>query len=171
MLDSHLWFSGYIVMASQSSFWEQTEGKCAYTSNVGFPVVAGYPLTNKTLPTRDAYTERWGIDINSGATGAYDTVRFILPDAIRRAGTIETEAVAEALESTDIETSLARHFMFTTSHGILIPSADYEYPEEDYMIVCMFQWQNGVQVPVFPKGIMEEAGTTYAYPPWPGPWD
>ena len=164
-----LW--GFIVMASQSSFWEQTDGKCEYTSNVGFPVVAGYPLTNKTLPTREAYAERWGLDIMSLGAAAYDTVRFILPDAIRRAGTIETEAVIEALESVDVETSLARHFVFSTTHGVLVPSSDFEYPEEDYFIVCMFQWQGGVQVPVFPKGIMEDEGVTYAFPPWSGPWD
>ena len=42
---------------------------------------------------------------------------------------------------------------------------------EDYFLVAMFQWQNGVQVPVYPTELMEEAGATYLFPPWPGPWD
>lgn len=164
-----LW--GFIGMAQQSNFWELTEGKCEYTSNNGYPIVAGYPLTSKTLPVRDAYIERWGEEIISGAAAAYDTIRFILPDAIRRAGTIETNAVIAALEPVDVETSSARHFMFTNSHAVLIPSVDLAYPGEDYFLVCMFQWQDGVQKPVFPKAIMEEAGTKYQFPPWSGPWD
>jgi hypothetical protein len=42
---------------------------------------------------------------------------------------------------------------------------------EDYPSVMGFQWQDGVQVPVDPEKIMEEAGATYTFPDWPGPWD
>jgi hypothetical protein len=45
-----------------------------------------------------------------------------------------------------------------------------EHPE-DYFLVGTFQWQNGVQVPVLPKEIMEEAGANYLLPPWSGPWN
>ncbi|MEJ2242902.1 MAG: hypothetical protein P8Y18_12315, partial [Candidatus Bathyarchaeota archaeon] len=93
----------------------------------------------------------------------------ILPDAIRRAGTSETNAVIAALETVDVETSLARHFIFTSSHDIMNSKAG-EHPE-GYFFVGMFQWQDGVQVPVLPKEIMEEAGATYIVPDWPGPWD
>jgi hypothetical protein len=34
-----------------------------------------------------------------------------------------------------------------------------------------FQWQDGVLVPVYPIWLMEEAGATYTFPDWPGPWD
>ncbi|MCJ7613678.1 hypothetical protein MUO71_02785, partial [Candidatus Bathyarchaeota archaeon] len=101
----------------------------------------------------------------------YDLVRFILPDAISRAGTIETEAVISALEETDVETVLARHFVYTSTHDIMIGEAGPNKPAEDYMLVCLFQWQDGVQVPVYPQEIMDEAGATYTYPPWSGPWD
>jgi hypothetical protein len=43
-------------------------------------------------------------------------------------------------------------------------------PAEDYMVTLIFQWQNGTQVPVRPVQIMKEAGATYQYPPWQGPW-
>jgi branched-chain amino acid transport system substrate-binding protein len=162
---------GLISAASSTNFWEVTEGKCEHTSIVGFPVVAGYPLTTKTVPTREAYLERWGEEINNGGAAAYDTARFILPDAIRRAGTIETEAVIAALEKTDIETSLARRFVFTSSHDIMMGEAEPNGSTEDYFSVFLFQWQEGVQVPVYPLKIMEEAGVTYTYPDWPGPWD
>lgn len=162
-----LW--GLISMVSQSDFWELTDGKCEAVSSESVPTVAGYHLTNKTVQFREAYIERWGED--SQPYGAfYDAVRYILPDAIRRAGTTETEAVIKALESTDIETSLARHFVFTSSHDIMVGQAGPDRSGEDYFIICIFQWQNGELVPVYPKWLMEEAGATYKYPPWHGPW-
>ena len=164
-----LW--GVILLAQDSGFWELTDGKCEYVSFVGYPITAGYPLTNKTLSTREAYMQRWGIIPDMTATGLYDVVRFILPDAIRRAGTTETQAVIKALEKTDVETSLARRFVFTSSHDGYVGAAGPNIPSADYLLVCLFQWQaNSTQVPVYPKQVMEEAGATYQYPPWQGPW-
>lgn len=162
---------GYIGQADSSNFWELTEGKCKYTSFVGLPIIAGYPITNKTLPTREAYIQRWEEIPNWASTETYDVVRFILPDAVKRAGTTETEAVIKALEKTDVETSMARRFVFTSSHDVMIGAAGPNIPSEDYMLVCLFQWQNGTQAPVYPKQVMQEAGATYKYPNWPGPWD
>ena len=164
-----LW--GLIMQASESNFWNLTDGKCDDVSFVGLPIISGYPLTNKTVPTREAYMQRWGeVPDYPSATAAYDAVRFILSDAIKRAGTTETEAVIKALEKTDVETSMARRFVFTSSHDVMIGAAGPNIPSADYMLVCMFQWQNGTQVPVYPKQLMEEAGATYQYPPWQGPW-
>jgi branched-chain amino acid transport system substrate-binding protein len=157
-----LW--GFIIMAQLSNFWAVTEGRCEHTTNNGYPIVAGYPYTNKTLPTREAYFEMWSEEITSSAATAYDIVRFILPDSIERAGTLETEDLIEALEIVNIETSVKRHFEFTSSHEIMVRGWES-------VLVCMFQWQDGVQVPVWPKQIMEEAGATYMFPDWPGPWD
>jgi branched-chain amino acid transport system substrate-binding protein len=162
---------GHIGMAVASNFWEMTEGKCEYISFVGQPIVAGYPLTNRTLSSREAYIQRWGGVPNMVSTIAYDLVLFILPDAIRRAGTTETQAVIKALETTNLETSLARRFVFTSSHDGYIGLAGPNIPSADYMLYCLFQYQaNGTQVPVYPKQIMNEAGVTYEYPPWQGPW-
>ncbi len=55
-----------------------------------------------------------------GGAIVYDTLRFILADAVRRAGTIETDAVIEALEETSLEISLARNFVFTPSHDLMM---------------------------------------------------
>ena len=159
---------GQIGGAVQSNFWELTEGKCEYFSCAAYPPEVGFPLTNKTLAFADAYLERWG-GVSSGAV--YDAVRYILPDAIRRAGTFETNAVIAALETVNVETCLARHFVFTASHDVMIAGSGPNQPSEDYYIVCHFQWQNGKLVPIYPKEIMEEAGASYKVPDWPGPWD
>jgi len=164
-----LW--GHINLGSSNEFWEMTGGRCESITNSGYPVVAGYPLTTKTVPTKEAYFAEWGEEINNHAAAAYDTVRFILPDAIKRAGTIDTDAVIEALESTDIETSLCRRFVLTNSHDIMVGKEGPNRLSDDYFIVAMFQWQNGIQVPVYPVALKEEAGASYIFPDWSGPWD
>jgi branched-chain amino acid transport system substrate-binding protein len=160
---------GVLIGAEEQDFWELTEGKCDTVSFAGSHMVSGYPLTNKTVPTREAYFQRWGKALDGISASAYDTLRTILPDAIKRAGTFETEAVIKALEKTDIETSMARHFMFTSSHDVTVGGTLNE-PSSDYTVMFIFQWQNGTQVPVKPESIMKEAVATYKYPDWTGPW-
>ena len=162
---------GNIAMAEDSDYWEATDGKCEFVSFTGFPVVSGFPLTSKTVPMREAYIERWGEVPGVRSASAYDLVRFILPDAIKRAGSIDFEAVIAALEATEVETTLARRFVYTSTHDIMHGGAGLNRPSEDYLVVCLFQWQDGRQVPVYPKQIMEEIGATYKFPPWSGPWD
>jgi branched-chain amino acid transport system substrate-binding protein len=161
-------FGGYNAMASSPDSYEWTDGKCEDTCITTSPIGAGYPFTSKTLPTLEAYIERWG-ETPTTATG-YEILRFILADAIERAGTIETEAVIKALEETSVETANARNFVFTPSHGVM-RGTDPNDPEADFPISLTFQWQNGKLVPVDPTKIMEEAGATITFPDWPGPWD
>ena len=150
--------------------WAVTDGKCEYSASAAFPIVAGYPLTGKTLPVRDAYINRWGEIPPANTATAYDILRYILYDAIERAGTLEVNAVIDALETTSIETSNARNFVFTSSHDLMM-GENPNNPDADYTLVIYFQWQNEELVPVYPKKIMEEAGATYKFPPWSGPWD
>ena len=163
-----LW--GVMSGAVDGSFWKITEGKCDTVSFAGTPAVSGYSLTNKTALTKEAYIQRWGEIPSAAAIGTYDTLRFILPDAIERGGTTETEAVIKALEATNVETSLARHFVFTTNHDIMVGTDSPNNPAEDYLVMMIFQWQDGKQVPVRPYEIMKEARVTYKFPPWSGPW-
>ncbi len=163
-----LW--GNVLFASDSSFWNKTSGKCEYLSFVGNPVIAAYPLTNLTVSTGEAYLKRWGTSIPEHAVAPFDVVRYILPDAIKRAGTTEIEAVIKTLETVDVETSNARHFVFTASHDLVFRAEDSNNPAKDNMIMCVFQWQNARMVPVYPESIMKEAQGNYLYPPWEGPW-
>jgi branched-chain amino acid transport system substrate-binding protein len=163
-----LW--GVLSDVGATDVWDMMEGKCNSVSAVGYPVTSGYPLTTKTIPTREAYIERWGESPISFAAIAYDVVRFILPDAMRRADTAEPEALVETLEKTNVETSSTRRFVFTSSHDTMVGENPND-PEADYMLVCYFQWQDGVQVLVYPQELMEATGVTYTFPDWPGPWD
>jgi len=126
--------------------------------------MAGYPVTSKTLATINAFINRWGEGPSYTGTAAYDIIRFILPDAIERAKTLETESVIKALEEVDLETTTAPRFMFTDSHDIMFGPG--------YDIQIWFQWQeNGTGVPVYPRELKEETGATYTFPDWSGPWD
>jgi branched-chain amino acid transport system substrate-binding protein len=165
-------FGGLLTAATQAKSWEQTGGKCKYITSLMLPVTAGYPLTTKTLPFRDSYMEMWNESpLNFGAS-AYDIIRFLLPDAIERAGTLETEAVIESLENTHIETSLTRSFRFTSNHDVFYKEGMLSDPDEDGFISALFQWQDEqTLVPIYPGQLMEEAGASYMFPDWAGPWD
>ena len=165
-------FGGSIPPAGQAESWEQTGGKCKYITTLILPVTAGYPLTNKTLPFRDAYITRWGESPLNVGSSAYDIIRYLIPDALERAGTMETEAVIKALEKTHIETSLTRNFAFTSNHDVMYEEGMLSDPDEKGFISALFQWQeDGMLVPIYPKQLMDAAGATYIYPDWPGPWD
>jgi branched-chain amino acid transport system substrate-binding protein len=150
--------------AAADDYWETTDGKCEYETTTILPFDAGYPFTSKTVPMREAYKERWGETPNQLAGIAYDIIRFILPDALERAGTLDTEAVIKALEEVDVETTSMQHFsIYADSHEIMFgPGFGEQF---------LVQWQDGELVPVYPPEIMEEAGATYKFPDWPGPWD
>jgi len=162
--------SGYLVMATFTECWEWTDGKCEDIATSNFPINTGYPLTSKTVPVRNAYITRWDEGPSIVAGFVYDFVRFILFDAVERAGTIDSDAVIEALEETSVETTSARNFVFTDSHGVMV-GENVNDPDADYTLAMAFQWQNGELVPVYPEKIRLEAGATYTYPDWPGPWD
>ncbi|MEJ2241728.1 MAG: ABC transporter substrate-binding protein, partial [Candidatus Bathyarchaeota archaeon] len=134
-------FGGLNVFVSNPNGWNWTEGKCNNMDYSEIPTTTGYPFTSKTLQTRDAFMNRWGEAITMGGASAYDGIRFILVDAIERAGTIETDAVIKALETTNVETSNARHFAFTPSHALMM-GTDANDPNADYPIVIGFQWQD-----------------------------
>ena len=165
-------FGGILSAAMDMDSWEQTDGKCKYMTVLMPPVTPGIPFTSKTLEFREAYIDRWNEIPVHIPTAAYDIVRFILPDAIERAGTIETDAVIDALEETDIETVLAKRFAFTPSHDVLYGEGMLTDPDDFGHPVVLMQWQeNGELVPIYPKWLREETESSYIYPDWPGPWD
>ncbi len=163
-------FGGALLLTGVPESWDWTGGKCEDVVTAAMPISIGYPLTAKTLPTREAYRNRWDETPQLVGAAAYDALRFILSDAINRAQTIETSKVIESLEETSIETSQARNFVFTSSHDVMMGENPND-PDMDYTLVMLFQWQNGELVPVYPEKIMEEARVTLTFPDWLGPWD
>jgi branched-chain amino acid transport system substrate-binding protein len=167
---SPLLLCGDIYGIPDTSFWNMTSGKAEFALSRTSAATLGYPVTSKTIPTRDAFQQRWGIPVKAGGACAYDIVKFILSEAIKRAGTTETEAVIKELEKTNTDTSNARGFQFTSSHDIYIDIDGMTNPTQSNIMFIEIQWQNGTQVPVFPESLRIDAGASYKYPLWPGPW-
>jgi branched-chain amino acid transport system substrate-binding protein len=160
-----MWGVNIAIWGSEA--WNITEGKCEYSTQSGNSFNLGYAISSLTLPTRMAYVERFGEDPKTMVGATYDAVRFVLFDALERAGTIDTDKVILALEETSIETSYFPIFRFAENH-------DYFYTEsaqEDESVLIYFQWQNGQLVPVYTKEAMQKTGVTYMFPDWSGPWD
>ena len=161
---------GNILGAADISFWNLTQGRAEFVFTRSNAVSLGYPLTSKVVPAKEAYLKRWGVLMLGYSASAYDIVRFILSDAVKRAGTMETDAVIKALEKTSVETTLARRFSFTSDHDMLVEEAGMTSLVDSSMLYIVMQWQNGTQVPVFPEALRIEADGTIKLPPWQGPW-
>jgi branched-chain amino acid transport system substrate-binding protein len=161
---SPLFIWGSDFMAASPTYFESTDGKCAHETFARPALSPEYPVSNKSLPFLEDYMERWGAMPDFVGTAAYEFIRYILPDALERAGTVETESVIKALEEVDIETPTTPRFVFTSSHDIMYGKG---YNEQYF-----FQWKpDGTSVPVYPRELKEEAGATLTFPDWPGPWD
>jgi len=161
-------YGGAIIRTSSMESWEQTDGKCVYTVNRIQGVTVGYPITNQTLLFHDSYIQRWGEAPSFHGAFSYDIVRFVLSEALKKAGTTETEEVIKALEEIEVETTQARKFAFTSSHDVLYLEDNHDHGQ----IGSLFQWQeDGSLVPIYPKWLMEEANATITFPDWSGPWD
>ncbi|MBW1695912.1 MAG: ABC transporter substrate-binding protein [Deltaproteobacteria bacterium] len=152
-------FGSIIAAAEQPGFWKATEGKGEYTlANV---VNAGNAPSNATPWTMKfvkAYEKRWGIEPEGYGTSSSYMTPYVLKDAIERAGSIQPDAVVEALEKTDMMGVYGRIRFDPKSHQV-IPSLD---PEKG-VVGTIFQWQAGKRVVVFPEKI---AMGEIKLPPW-----
>jgi branched-chain amino acid transport system substrate-binding protein len=92
-----------------------------------------------------------------GAASSYTAV-YVLKDAIERAGTLEADSLAAALERTDLVSVYGRIRFDPRDHQV---RASYD-PREG-AVSSWFQWQGGRRVVVWPPTI---AKGEVAVPPW-----
>ncbi len=111
----------------------------------------------KSLPKADAfntaYGKKFGDEARAKMSGhgpgpAYDSV-YVLADAIKRAGSLEADAIVAALEKTDMD-GVVGHIKFNPNH-----QAIYGTDPKTTAISMAFQWINGKRVAVFPQGVAE----------------
>jgi branched-chain amino acid transport system substrate-binding protein len=168
--ESPMLLCGDMMGVPDYTFWNFTSGNTEYvlTKNVGLSLL--YPITKETISVRDAFLSRWGEPMRASSASAYDVVKFFLAGAINRAGTTETEAVIKALEDTNADTVLTNNFRFTSDHDIYVEASGMVNLSHGTLLYLVIQWQNGIQVPIFPDSLRIAAGATLKYPPWMGPW-
>ncbi len=131
--------TGYTVMAQSDRFWEQTEGRAQAFMTWKHGVRA--PISPKTIPYWDRYTKKYGHVPGAYTNFAtYDGV-YILVDAIRRAGSLDSDALVKALEATD-HVGVSGRIKFSKRHD---PEAGPEFLPFTYI-----QWNKGEMVTVWP---------------------
>ncbi|MBE7941098.1 MULTISPECIES: ABC transporter substrate-binding protein [Ramlibacter] len=136
---------GISSQATNSTFWKDTNGA---TEGVLFNAVSGpgVAVTPKTLPFVAAYQKKYGnVPAYSGYT-AYDEV-YMLADAIKRAGSTDSDKIVDAMETTDYEGTIGR--------VAFLPKGDPKVhglrTGQGYITGLMLQWQDGKQLNMWPK--------------------
>ncbi|MGO9570743.1 MAG: ABC transporter substrate-binding protein [Desulfomonilaceae bacterium] len=152
-------FGTILAAAEQPGFWKATEGKGEYCMasvvNAGNVPCQATPWTMKFV---DAYKKKYGLEPEGYGTSSSYMAVYTLKDAIERAGTLDSDKVAEALRKTDLEGVYGR-IRFDPKTNQVIPSLD---PKEG-AVGTIFQWQAGKRIVVFPETI---ATGKVLLPPW-----
>ncbi|MGB6538269.1 MAG: ABC transporter substrate-binding protein [Xanthobacteraceae bacterium] len=138
---------GISSQATNSTFWADTNGA---TEGVLYQAVSGpgVAVTSKTLPFVAAFQKRFGNLPSYCGYTAYDEVYYIA-DAIKRAGSTDSDKLVAALEKTDWLGTIGR-IQFkgkdtANPHALKIGGATIPG--------LMLQWQDGKQVNVWPANL------------------
>ncbi len=138
---------GVSSQATNSSFWNDTNGA---TEGVLYQAFAGpgVAVTPKTLPFVAAFNKRFGNNPSYCGYTAYDEVYYIA-DAIKRAGSTDSDKLVAALEKTDYVGTIGR-VKFTGKDS---PNPHALEIGPDTISGLMLQWQNGKQVNLWPEKV------------------
>jgi branched-chain amino acid transport system substrate-binding protein len=138
---------GVNAQAGSSAFWQASNGAAqgVITQTSAVPTAA---LSDKTKPFARAYHKKF--HNYPGYTGytTYDAI-YLLKDAIKKAGSTEADKIVSALEKTDT-TGTIGHIKF---YGKKSPYTHDLKFGKNLATGVLFQWQNGKQVPVWPKSV------------------
>lgn len=138
---------GISSQATNATFGKDTNGA---SQGVLYQAVSGpgVAVTSKTLPFVEAFSKKYGAPPSYAGYTAYDEVYYIA-DAVRRAGSTDSDKLVAALEQTDFEGTIGRvQFLgrdSTAPHGLRTGKGT---------ITGLFlQWQDGKQVNLWPKDL------------------
>ncbi|MDE2094478.1 MAG: ABC transporter substrate-binding protein [Burkholderiales bacterium] len=146
---------GISSQATNSTFWKDTNGA---TEGVLYNAVSGpgVAVTAKTLPFVDAFVKKYGNTPAYSGYTAYDEV-YMIADAVRRAGSTDSDKLVAAMEKTDYVGTIGRIEFLPKGdphvHGLRTGPG--------YITGLMLQWQNGKQVNLWPKQL---AASTLKFP-------
>ena len=138
---------GISSQATNSTFWKDTNGA---TEGVLYNAVSGpgVAVTPKTLPFVDAFKKKYGNFPSYAGYTSYDDV-YMIADAVKRAGSTNSDKLVDAMEKTD--------YVSTIGRIVFKPKGD-PHPHalktgKGYITGLMLQWQDGKQVNVWPKAL------------------
>ena len=138
---------GVSSQATNSSFWNDTNGAVEGVLYQAF-AGPGVAVTPKTLPFVAAFKAKYGNNPSYCGYTSYDEVYYIA-DAIKRAGSTDSDKLVAALEKTDYVGTIGRvQFKGKDSpnpHALKIGPAT--------ITGLMLQWQDGKQVNLWPANV------------------
>ena len=138
---------GISSQASNSTFWKDTNGA---TAGVIYQAVSGpgVATTEKTLPFVAAFKKKFGNEPSYAGYTSYDEVYYIT-DAIKRAGSTDSDKLVAAMEKTD--------YVGTIGRIQFLPKGDPHVhglkTGKGFITGLMLQWQDGKQVNLWPKDL------------------
>jgi branched-chain amino acid transport system substrate-binding protein len=129
--------------------WASTDGAVAYwfasPANAGNAPSNATPLTMKFY---EAYKKRWLVEPEGYGTSSSYTAVYVLADAIKRAGSLDSDRLVAALEKTDMAAVYGKIAFDPKTHQV-IPS----YNPKEGAVGTWFQWQEGKRVVIWPSTI------------------
>jgi len=108
----------------------------------------GVAVTPKSVPFAEAFKAKFGNYPSYAGYTAYDEVYYIA-DAVKRAGSTDSDKLVDALEKTDWEGTIGR-VQFYGKDDPFTHSIKYG---KGLITGLMLQWQDGQQVAVWPKDV------------------
>lgn len=138
---------GIASQATNSTFWKDTNGA---TEGILYQAVSGpgVAVTARTLPFVDAYQKKFGNLPSYAGYTSYDEV-YMIAEAVRRAGSTDSDKLVDAMEKTDYVGTIGRIAFKPKDdphvHGLKTGAG--------YITGLMLQWQDGKQVNVWPANL------------------
>lgn len=146
-------FAGFISPAAPGNAWSTFNGEI--DGLVNFVFEAGpIPLrTPRSMGFNEAYAKAYGEDARLKMSGhgpgpSYDAV-YVLAEAIKRAGSLDADAVVAQLEKTDVEGAIGK-IAFNKNHQVV-----YGEDPKQAATSLAFQWRAGKRVVVYPESAAE----------------
>ena len=145
---------GIDVKSQDADFFSRVGGKAISETVALFAIRA--PMTPKTIPFWDEFVKRFGTAPVYTGVGTYDAVH-VYAEAVRRANSLDTDAVIKALERTDM-VGIAGKIQFDEVHDVKTGPG--------LQNLIFVQWQgNADRVVVWPK---DSQTRKMISPPWLG---
>jgi branched-chain amino acid transport system substrate-binding protein len=138
---------GVSSQATNSSFWNDTTGAVEGVLYQAF-AGPGVAVTPKTLPFVAAFKAKYGNNPSYCGYTAYDEV-YYLADAIKRAGSTDSDKLVDALEKTDYVGTIGR----VQFKGKDSPNPHALKIGPTTISGLMLQWQDGKQVNLWPANV------------------
>ena len=145
--------AGFISPAAPGNAWSTFNGEI--DGLVNFIFEAGpIPLkTPRSMGFNEAYAKAYGEDARLKMSGhgpgpSYDAV-YVLAEAIKRAGSLDADAVVAQLEKTDMDGAIGK-IAFNKNHQVV-----YGEDPKQAATSLAFQWRAGKRVVVYPESAAE----------------